>query len=260
MKKILIRILIGILALIVVVALAVHFFLDGAIKRGVETVGPRLTQTDVKLKSINISILSGFGSIKELVIGNPEGYKSPSAINVGKINLSLQPTSLLSKKMVVKSISIDAAEVSFEGNPLGENNLKKIRENVEATSSAVNTNAPSTPVEKKASKKIEVDDFLMTATKVHVSLNIVGRQASGTLSVPEIHLTGLGKDSDGITTAELTKKIVQAIESDVVKTVASQAGNLGKGTADLTKGLGTTTTNSLNKATKSIGDIFKKKN
>jgi hypothetical protein len=80
MKKLLVRIAIGLVVLIVLVALGIHFFLDSAVKKGVETLGPKMTKVDVKLDSVSISLLSGSGKIKGLVVGNPEGYKTPHAI------------------------------------------------------------------------------------------------------------------------------------------------------------------------------------
>ena len=63
MKKIIIRVLIALVVLIVLALLAVHFFLDGAIKRGVEKVGPKLTKTEVKLNTVSLSVFSGAGKI-----------------------------------------------------------------------------------------------------------------------------------------------------------------------------------------------------
>src|SRR5690242_13773529 len=114
MKKIITRVVIVLLVLIVVAALAVHFFLDGAIKRGVETFGPKLTKVDVKLDTVSLSILSGSGKVKGLFVGNPEGFKSPSAIQVGTASLALQPSSILSDKVVIHSINVQGPEITFE--------------------------------------------------------------------------------------------------------------------------------------------------
>src|SRR3970040_1891103 len=114
MKKILIRGLIVVVILIVVAVIGITLFLDGAIKKGVETVGPKITKVDIKLDGVSLSIFSGGGSIKGLVVGNPEGYKTPHAISVGKASLSLKPGSLLSDKIVVNSIRVEAPEIIYE--------------------------------------------------------------------------------------------------------------------------------------------------
>src|SRR5512137_1026009 len=106
MKKLIIRLIIALVVVVILAVLAVSLFLDGAIKRGVETFGPKLTKVDVKLDSVSVSLLSGAGSIKGLVVGNPQGFKTPSAINVGAASLALKLSSLLSDKIIIKSIKV----------------------------------------------------------------------------------------------------------------------------------------------------------
>src|SRR5438094_5687786 len=130
MKKIVDRILIALIVLVLLAILAAHFFLDGAIKRGVETLGPKLTKTEVTLSSASLSLFSGSGKIKGLLVGNPEGFKTPSAINVGSASVALQPASLLSDKVIVKSVRVEGPEITFETD-LKNVNLKKILANVE---------------------------------------------------------------------------------------------------------------------------------
>ena len=62
MKKLFIRLLIALVVVVILAVLAVGLFLDGVIKRGVETFGPRLTKVDIKLSSVSLSLLSGAGT------------------------------------------------------------------------------------------------------------------------------------------------------------------------------------------------------
>ncbi|HWC61669.1 MAG TPA: hypothetical protein VHC44_18405 [Verrucomicrobiae bacterium] len=260
MKKILIRICIALVVLVVLVALGIHFFLDGAVKKGVETVGPKLTKVDVKLDSVHISILSGSGKIKGLVVGNPDPYKTPHSISVGSASLVLKPASLLSDKLVITSINVEAPEITFEGG-LSGNNLSKILANLnESTTGPGGTNVPNaTPSEqKKANKKLEVDDFSITGAKLTASLTDLGGKTV-TIPLPTIHLQNLGTGPDGITAAELTKQVISAIEKESVKAVASSTADLGKAAENLTKGLGKNTGGAVSNVTHSIGNLFKKK-
>ena len=86
MKKLL-KILIVLVVLLLVGVFIASFFIGDIIKKGVETVGPQVTKVDVKLDGASLSFLGGSGSIKGLVVGNPPGYKSPTAIKVGKASL-----------------------------------------------------------------------------------------------------------------------------------------------------------------------------
>lgn len=240
MKKILARICIAIAAIIIIAILAIHFFLDGAVRRGVETVGSKMTKVDVTLSGVHLSFLSGSGKIVGLVVGNPEGYKTPHAISIGKAALELKPGSLLADKLVINSINIDSPEITFEGG-LGHDNLKQIQNNLNETTGSngpggSNTVAGATPKEeKKANKKLEVDDFQITNAKLDVRISGVGQK---TLALPTIHLNNLGTGPDGITAAELTKKVIGAIEDAAEKEVASNFGDLAKDASNLSKGLG----------------------
>jgi uncharacterized protein involved in outer membrane biogenesis len=258
MKKIIIGVLIALVALVVVVVVAVSFFLDSAIKKGVETYGPQFTKVDVKLDGVSLSLLSGAGSIKGLVVGNPEGYKSPHAISVGLASLSLSPGSLFSDKIVIKSVRVEAPDIAFELGS-GGNNLKKILANVEAATGgggeSTTTKAPAESA--KPGKKLEVDDFVISGAKVRVGATVLGGTAP--IPLPDIHLTNLGTGPDGITPGELTKRILTAIEEGAVKAAAGAVTGLGKDAESAAKSAGKTATEAVGGVTKGVTDLFKKK-
>lgn len=261
MKKILVRVCIALVVLVVLAALAVHFLLDSAVKRGVETIGPKLTKTEVTLGAVHISLLSGSGKITGLVVGNPEPYKTPHSISVGTASLSIKPGSLLSDKLIIRSINVESPEITFEGG-LSGNNLSKILANLnEASSSGPGgTNvAGATPKEdKKANKKLEVDDFTITGAKLTANITDFGGK-SLTIPLPTIHLSNLGTGPEGITVTELTKQVISAIEKESLEAISSSAGDIGKAAENLTKGLGKNTGGAVSNVTKGIGNLFKKK-
>ena len=243
-KKILLGLGIGVVVVIVAVVVIVGFLLGDVIKAGMETVGPKVTQTTLTVGSVHVGILTGSGGVDNLVLGNPEGYKTPSAISVGKAAVSVAPFSVLSGKIVIKSVEVRAPEITFEGNPFGANNLKKIMDNVNAftggTSAApAGTNAPAPAGTPKPAKKLEVDDFLITGATVHFN--------GATLPLPEIHLTALGTGPDGITAGDLIKKVLGEITTATVKAVVSSAGDAGKAVGGEASKLG-----------KSLGGLFGK--
>ena len=201
-----------------------------------------MTKVDVTLAGVNISLLSGSGKIKGLVIGNPEGYKTSNSISVGTAALALQPGSLLSDKIVIKSINVEAPEITFEGG-LSGNNLSKILANLNESSTgpgSTNISGATPKEEKKAAKKLQVDDFLITGAKVHFN--------GTTLPLPDIHLTGLGQGPDGITPAALIKEVLGQVNVATIKAVAGSAGDAGKAIGGEASKLG-----------KSLGGLFKKK-
>jgi hypothetical protein len=259
MKKILVRVGIGLVVLIIVVVLAVHFFLDSAVKRGVETIGPKMTKVDVTLDAVHISLLSGSGKIKGLIVGNPEGCKTPHAISIGTAALALKPGTLLADKLVITSINVEAPEITFEGGLHG-NNLSKILANLNESSSGpggTNISGATPKEQKKAGKKLEVDDFTITGAKLNASISELGGKTM-TIPLPTIHLANLGTGPDGITAAELTKQVISAIEKQAVEAVSGEAGNLGKAAGNLTKGLGKNAGGAASNITRGLGNLFKR--
>lgn len=254
MKKIILRVSIVLVILVVVAVIAVGLFLDSAVKRAIETVGPMLTQVEVKVDSVNLSLLSGACRIKGLVVGNPSGFKSPSAIQVGSAALSLQPNSVFADKLVIKSVNLQAPEITFETDLRG-NNLSKLLENVQAATGGANQ--ANSKASSQAGRKLQVDDFLISGAKVHVSLTVLGGK-SATVPLPEIHLTGLGQGPDGITPAELTKQVLQAVEKAAVQASSSAVADLSKDATVLTKALGSTPSGAAEKVRKGLGGLFKK--
>jgi len=223
-KKIILGIGIGLIVVIVAAVIIVGFFLGTIVKVGMETVGPKVTQTSLTVSSVYVGMLSGSASINNLVLGNPEAYlgKVPDAISVGKTAVSVAPFSVLSDKIVIKSVEVISPEITFEGNPFGANNLKTIMNNVNAFSGGAgsDTNAPAQTGANKPAKKLEVDDFLISGAKVHFN--------GATLPLPDIHFSDLGTGPEGITAADLTKKVLGEISASTIKEVASSVRDAGK--------------------------------
>jgi len=258
MKKLIIRLAIGLVVLMVIAIVVLGLFLDSAIKHGVETFGPKFTKVDIKLNSVSLSLLSGSGSIKGLVVGNPEGFSTPSAISVGSASLSLKPGSLLSDKIVIKSIKVEAPEITYE-TTLKKNNLSTILANVqEATGGQQESgkpSQPSQPAESKPPKKLQVDEFVITGGKLRVSVTGMGGAAAA-VPLPDIRLENLGSGPEGITAAELTGKVIGAIEKNAASVASGVVSDIGKGAV---KEASNTASNALGTVTKGIGGLFKKK-
>lgn len=221
LKKIILIGGISVVVLLVAAVIVVALCLDGIVKKGVETVGPQITKVSITLDSIHIGLLSGSAKVQGLVVGNPEGFKTTNAISVGLAEVGVNPASILSDKIIVRSVHVIAPELTFEGNPLtGNNNFSKILDNLNAASKSAGTTTNNTTAAGKPAKKLEVDDFLISGAKVHYN--------GLTLDLPPVHLTDLGKGTDGITATDLSKHVFSELTRTIIKTVASSATNLGK--------------------------------
>jgi uncharacterized protein involved in outer membrane biogenesis len=244
MKKILWIGAIGVVALVVVGLIVVALFLNGIVKTGIETVGPKLAGVPITLDKVNISLLTGSAKVEGLVVGNPAGYQTTNAIIVGLAEVGVNPLSVLSDKIVVRSVHVIAPEITFEGNPLtGNNNISKILDNLNAAAKSSAAPAANQPAAAKPGKKLEVDDFLISDAKVYFN--------GVTLPLPPIHLSNLGTGPDGITAADLSKQVFSNLTSAIIKAVANS-------TTDIGKDAGKTATEGVDKIKKSLGGLFGK--
>jgi uncharacterized protein involved in outer membrane biogenesis len=230
-KRIITTIVVIVVALIVVTLIVVGVNLGRIVKDGIETYGPKMTQTSVSVDKVTLSILTGSAKVTSLNVGNPQGYKSPNAIAVGTIAVGVDPISLMSDKIVIRSIKVESPEITFEGGLAG-NNLSQILDNINSTGKSGGTLSTNVAAQPKSEKKYEVDDLIVTGAKAEVILtNPVQRQAS--LTLPEIHLTDLGKGGEGITATDLSQRVLNAILTATIETVTKDAINLDQNAATL---------------------------
>lgn len=244
MKKLLKIAILGILALVVIAVIGLGLTLDKTVKKGVETVGPMVIKVPVTLESVKLSMLSGGGSIDGLVIGNPEGFKSPSAIKVGHSSVAVSIGSVFSDKVVVKSVVVKSPEITFETD-LKRNNLNQLLKNMEEATGGPDTNAAS----KQASRKLQVDEFVLTGGKINVSVSTLGG-ASMSVPLPDITFKDLGTGPDGITAADLTRKVLNEVIEKAIPAAVAAVSDLATKQA---------TSQGLEKATKGLSDILKRK-
>lgn len=230
-KKILLGVAIvvgvGLIALVVVTTL----FLDSIIKKGVETVGPHITQTDMRLAGVSLSVFSGEGKLKGFFLGNPEGFKAESAVQVERISVGVRPASVLSDKIHVTHVHVIDPHITFEapGLNLKANNLSKILENVQSATGGADTNQAA--ADTGAGKKIQIDDFLLSGAKVRVKTGLSAGQTIS-VTVPDIHLTDLGKESDGVTPAEVTSRVMKELVNSILPAAQKAVTDVGKGATD----------------------------
>jgi hypothetical protein len=243
--KIIIGVLAALVVLFVVVVLIIGAHLGDIVKAGMEVEGPKVTQTTLTVDSVSVSLLGGSAGMKNFVLGNPDGYKAAQCITFSNAAIGLAPGSVMSDKIVIHSVEVRGLEVTFEGNPLGANNLTQIMANVQGTSdsSSANANAPppqspaqpATPAgPAKPGKKFEVDDLVISGAKVHANITgIINKEL--TLPLPDIHMSGLGTGPDGVTGSELIKAVLTEISVDSIKALISSVNGLGSQLGDTAK-------------------------
>jgi hypothetical protein len=230
MKKKLLIVAIALVVLLLVAVVAIGASLDKIIKQAVERAGPVITKVDVKLDKVELSLLNGEGSLHGFSLGNPEGYTSPTSLEFGLASLSLQPSSLMGDKVVIRYVRLDAPIITFEGGLRG-NNLSDLVNGMQSGEDTAPTEESREPAEEPAaeagSRKLQVDEFSLTGAKAIVKIKELGGEPK-TLVLPDIQLTALGTGPEGITASELTKLVLDEVVRRTLEAVMSSGGDLDK--------------------------------
>jgi hypothetical protein len=250
MKKILIRVAIALAVVLVVGLVAVFLSLNSIVTKGVNTIGPSVTKVETRISGATISPFSGSGSLLKLFVGNPADYKTPSAIEAGKIEVSVRPGSLFGDKVVVERVHVEAPLITFEGGITG-NNLSKILANIQSVAGGDGGSKDGT-ASAKSQRKLQINDLLIDGGQIRVSLTGLGGQAV-TVPLPEIHLQNLGTGDQGITAADVSAIIMKEVLKNVVG-VVEQVVLKGGGAI---QGVGKGAIDQGQKAVKGLKDLFK---
>ena len=243
--KNLIRIVVVLVVLVVVLGLVGLFYLGNLVKSAVEKAGPAVAKVPVTVGSATVSVFGGSGTLKNFVIGNPEGYKSSEAIKVGTAHISIVPKSILGDKVLIRSIRLEGPEITFEKTGITGSNLEKILDNLGGKKKPGEPESKAPASSGGSSKKLQVDEFIITGAKVHAQVPLLDPY---TVILPELKLTNLGQGPEGITPQELGQRALTVILEATAKAVAENApGTAGKAAE------------TLNNAQDAVKDLFKKK-
>lgn len=223
-------------ALLTVIIVAVIYFagstvLNKGIKSGVETYGPRVTQTPVTLEDVQLSILSGSGMLKGLHVGNPEGYKSENIFALGQIDLKVNTRSVFSDKIIIDHIIIKRPAMSYE-KKLTTSNLKKLLENIEQFTSPSSEPEAETAEEEKAGtkKQVIIKKLLIEDGTIYVGALGIGQ----TVPLPRIEMENIGEDGNEMTMPEVIDLVLSKVLQSIGPAIAS-AGELGGAAVDVLK-------------------------
>ena len=211
------------LGLLLALGVAAYLFLasrlDALVVDGVNTYGPKVTQTKVELVAAKLSPLSGAGELTGLTVGNPAGWSAGRAFYLGKVQVDVELRSVLGDPIVVNEISIDQPEFAYE-TTFTSSNIKDLLRNMEKF--AGKGGGGKEPAAKEGQpRKFIVKKFRLTNGKATVE---AGGKAL-VVTLPPISLDNLGVAEGGITAGQLSgvlmNKVIGGIVAGTAKTLES---------------------------------------
>ena len=115
----------GLLAVLILA----FIFRDPLIELGVRHVGSFLTGTKVTIGSFKTT-LKGSVEVRDFKVGNPEGYHTPHAIEVGSVSIKIDVGTLLKEEPIVEHVMVKGVRIDVEAKGM-KSNLTEIQANLE---------------------------------------------------------------------------------------------------------------------------------
>ena len=237
--------IIGLVVILTIVAvLSLPLWIGPVAKTSVNAVGPKFTKTHVNLGDFGLNFYSGKFHMGDFQLENPAGYSQREAFTLGKLEVEVEPMSVMSDVIHIRKIYIKDVFASYLFAN-GKSNIDQLMINAGAKSEIDKEEAK---VEDE--KKLELDKSTAQATaqvekpvdnepqKPSKKVIIDRLEISGVLvqftvlpiPVPPLVLTDIGKKSNGVQMEDVYKQVSDAI--------MKSAGALGDGLKSLGGALG----------------------
>jgi hypothetical protein len=209
-----IAIVAGVIGLAAVIAAVVVLGqLGRLIREGVEEHGPAITGTDVALGGASVSIFSGEGELKNLRIGNPEGYSDDEAFDLGRIKIAVDTRTVASKVVHIRSIVVDGPKLLAEFDPAGRNNLNTILNHVKAM--AGGSGKSSGGGSGGGETRMIIDEFRFENAEARALAPSL--KLDKTLKLPPVVLRNLGARQGGAAASDIANQILRPIVDATVR-------------------------------------------
>jgi hypothetical protein len=240
----------AIVVLVIVVVVVGLSKLGPLVKMAVNTYGPKITDTELRVDDVGISIFSAEAKLKKFFLGNPKGFKSASAMKVASIEVDVDEGSITKDTIIIKKVEVVGPEITYEKRGKTDNFqsiLNNVQKNVPKGESA-----KKEPTKEGPGKKLIINDFILKNGKVNLAVampgGVLGDQEIKT-DLPDIHLKDIGKNKGGASAAEVAKEIFAALYGKIT------SPNVMGALDDQLKKLGGAGMAEIEKATKGAADI-----
>ena len=188
----------AVLAITLGAGAALFTSLEPILVKTVNTYGPDITGTPVTLRDMDLSLFSGKGSLHGFTLGNPRGFSGDHALRVDKASVALDTSTLLKDVVVIDSIVVDSPDIVYELGA-GKSNFDAILDNVaqlgEGRARAEARHGASSDAGEGPERKVVIDEFIVRGGKA--ALSIPALKLSASAELPEIRITGIGRDETG---------------------------------------------------------------
>jgi hypothetical protein len=193
--------------IVVLLFIGITLSLDRIVKSGIESIGSEMTGTQVRVKSVSISPISGSGTINGFTVANPDGFDGELMMNIAELSISLDVTSLLSDEILVYEIILNEPGFYIE-QTLSGNNVMQILDNMDATAES-----------ESSETSMIIERFYMENAGIYAGATF-GEDVEASYIIDSLEIRDIGRDNETADTietiAELADKVADEVLSEAV--------------------------------------------
>jgi hypothetical protein len=213
-------------AIVAGLAFVAYERLDFIVKVALEHYGPEVAGVSVKVDDVELSPASGQGRLRGLEIGNPAGFTASRAARFGDIALDVDPATIRSDLVHVRSISVESSTIVYERADKATN-LDVISRNIEAYAKRAGDGEAAADGQPARKRRFVIDRLAIRSAKVTMT-NPALKGQGVTFDLPDIELRDVGRRG-GATASQVAATVSNAIISRIAQRVLSSIDLLRQG-------------------------------
>ena len=167
---------------------------------------------------------------------------------------------ITSDTIVIKEIIVQAPDITYEIGS-GGSNLDKLKENADAYVKVASGGGGGS-ADSADGKKLIIEHLYIRDAKMNVSASFLGGKKFGA-TLPEIHLTDIGKEDNGAGPGEIADQVISAITDSATGALSGidfgdMAGKVTEQLGDILGGAGGMASGAADAAKSQAADMMKK--
>ncbi len=212
---------IGLLVLVVLIVGALLFssiWGGHAIKGVVNTFGPRIMGVDVSVDNVRFRPFTRRIVLRDLHIGNPEGFSTPALMEVEHIDAEVRVRSLLTDTIIIERAEVRSPHITYERGWLSSN-LATLTEQLE--SPEINGDDAE-----ETGRRVVIRRLLVTEPALRVSITGTGGRAVP-VQLGRIELENIGAEDGGVAFNDALRIVFSVLTSNITNVVSSSGELIG---------------------------------
>lgn len=230
MKRKLIFAAIALVMVIVGIAVYLYNSMDSIVEAAIEKHGTRVMGTRVSVGSVDISLKSGRGTIRDLSVANPDGFSSGKMFTLDEIAVDIKVGSINRDPITIDEVTISAPSVLVEANAQGQTNVAVVKGTVEKYQSGTATSEHKE--DGGFEKRFIIDRFVFEEGAIDLDATALGVEEVD-LELPPLRLNNVGGPNGGtpdVIAKTVSRAFLSAVRNVVQDEVKQRATDKAKET------------------------------